>query len=103
VPDLRGKTLEEAKALLEENELQLGAYDFDEQPTDDNIGKFVVFTQSPLKGSDAIDGDEVTIMLTRNLNHKLQEMAETRSASAPKEEIIEVENNDQDSIDDEWF
>ena len=103
VPDLRGKTLEEAKALLEENELQLGAYDFDEQPTEDNIGKFVVFTQSPLKGSDAIDGDEVTIMLTRNLNQKLQEMVETRSASAPKEEIIEVENNDQDSIDDEWF
>jgi hypothetical protein len=63
----------------------------------------VVFTQSPLKGSDAIDGDEVTIMLTRNLNQKLQEMVETRKSYAPSEEIIEVESNNQDSIDDEWF
>ncbi len=102
VPDLRGKTLEEAKALLEENELQLGAYEFDEQPTDDNIGKFVVYTQSPLKGSDAIDGDEVMIMLTRNLNRKLQEFVESQYSGAT-EEVLETETNNQDSIDDEWF
>jgi len=102
VPDLRGKTLEEAKALLEANELQLGAYDFDEQPTDDNIGKFVVYTQSPLKGSDAIDGDEVMIMLTRNLNRKLQEFVESQY-SGGTEEVMETETNSQDSIDDEWF
>ena len=100
VPDLRGKTLEEAKALLEENELQLGAYEFDEQPTDDNIGKFVVYTQSPLKGSDAIDGDEVMIMLTRNLNRKLQEFVESQYSGAT-EEVLETETNNQDSIDDE--
>jgi len=102
VPDLRGKTLEEAKALLEANELQLGAYEFDEQPTDDNIGKFVVYTQSPLKGSDAIDGDEVMIMLTRNLNRKLQEFVESQYSGAT-EEVMETETNSQDSIDDEWF
>ncbi|MBR3407305.1 MAG: PASTA domain-containing protein [Paludibacteraceae bacterium] len=102
VPDLRGKTLEEAKALLEENELQLGAYEFDEQPTDDNIGKFVVYTQSPLKGSDAIDGDEVMIMLTRNLNRKLQEFVESQYSGAT-EEVLKTETNNQDSIDDEWF
>ena len=102
VPDLRGKTLEEAKALLEENELQLGAYEFDEQPTDDNIGKFVVYTQSPLKGSDAIDGDEVMIMLTRNLNRKLQEFVESQYSGAT-EEVLETETNNHDSIDDEWF
>lgn len=102
VPDLRGKTLEDAKALLEANELVLGAYEFDETPTDDNIGKFVVYTQSPLKGSDAIDGDEVMIMLTRNLNRKLQEFYESQG-TAPEEEILEVQTNSQDSIDDEWF
>lgn len=102
VPDLRGKTLEEAKALLEENELVLGAFSYDEQPTEENVGKFVVYTQSPLKGSDAIDGDEVMIMLTRNLSQKLQSFYES-SGGVSEETIIETPAADQDSIDDEWF
>lgn len=104
VPDLRGKTLEEARAILEGAELLLGAYDFDEQPTDDNIGKFVVYSQSPLKGSDAIDGDEVMIMLTRHLNQKLQEFYESQSVYSSSEEVLQNQNTmHQDTIDDEWF
>lgn len=103
VPDLRGKTLDEAKEILEANELSLGAYEFDEPPTDDNIGKFKVYTQSPLKGSDAIDGDEVMIMLTRNLERKLTEFYESQSVDAAKEEVMAVDTTDQISTDDEWF
>ena len=103
VPDLRGKTLDEAKALLEANDLVLGAFNYDEQPTEENMHKFVVYTQSPLKGSDAIDGDEVMIMLTRNLGQKLQSMYETTCGTVTEETIIENPGADQDSIDDEWF
>ena len=103
VPDLLGKTLEEAKAILEANELTLGAYEFDEPVTDDNMGKFKVYTQSPLKGSDAIDGDEVMIMLTRNVERKLQDIYETRSAEESKEEIAQPDTIDQLNEDDRWF
>lgn len=80
VPDLKGMTYEEAKQKLEECELVLGTYQCDEEFTEENFGKFVVYTQSPLKGSDALDGDEVAIMLTRNLQQKLQQ---TASSSVP--------------------
>lgn len=101
VPDLKGKNLEEVKLLLEEAELKLGSYVFDEEPTEENMQKFVVYTQSPIKGSDAIDGDEVAIMLTRNLQRKLAEISAANSAEAIVLEAPEV--NEQDTIDDEWF
>ena len=105
VPDLRGKTLEEAKALLEANDLVLGSFNYDEQPTEENMGKFVVYTQNPGKGSETFDGDEVGVLLTRNLSQKMQSMYETSGGgtTVTNEVIMETPAADQDSIDDEWF
>ena len=105
VPDLRGKTLEEAKALLEANDLVLGSFNYDEQPTEENMGKFVVYTQNPGKGSETFDGDEVGVLLTRNLSQKMQSMYETSGGGTTivNETIMTTPAAEQDSIDDDWF
>ena len=101
VPDLRGKTLEEAKALLEANDLVLGSFNYDEQPTEENMGKFVVYTQNPGKGSETFDGDEVGVLLTRNLSQKIETSG--GGTTIVNETIMTTPAAEQDSIDDDWF
>lgn len=67
IPDLRGKTLSQARALLLGQYLTLGRYDFDEEPTDETRDFYVVYTQSPEAGEMRLEGTQVSIRLSTDL------------------------------------
>ncbi|MBR1480338.1 MAG: PASTA domain-containing protein [Paludibacteraceae bacterium] len=67
VPDLRGKSLIEARALLLGCYLTVGMADYDEEVTDDNREQFAVYRQSPAAGTMLLQGSHVDISLSTDL------------------------------------
>lgn len=67
IPNLRGKTISEARSLLLGQYLTLGHYEFDEEPTDETRDLFVVYAQNPDAGEMRLQGTQVNIRLSTDL------------------------------------
>lgn len=67
VPNLSGQDMVAARSYLLVKHLTLGSYEYDEEPTEDNLNDFVVYWQSPAVGSSVREGTGVNIRLSRNL------------------------------------
>ena len=73
VPDLRGKHLYEIRSLLLGQRLTLGAYTYDEEPTDDNRDEYIVYAQQPDAGMSLLEGSSVTVQLSTNIEKAVTE------------------------------
>lgn len=67
VPDLRGKTLAEARAILLHSYLTPGMTDYDEPPTDENRDRYVIYSQTPAAGQFLLEGSRVDILLSQDM------------------------------------
>ena len=67
VPNLLGLSLMDCRSLLLASHLTLGAYEYDEEPTDETAAKFVVYEQTPTGGGMLREGSMVNIKLSRNV------------------------------------
>lgn len=66
VPDVRGKTLQEARSILLSNYLTLGAVNYDELPDSENAGLYIVYSQTPGADTPLQEGSRVDISLSKN-------------------------------------
>jgi len=66
VPDLTGRTLADARALLLATRLTLGSYEYD-TPPEENEDDYVVYSQEPAPGEELREGQSVSIRLSTNL------------------------------------
>ena len=73
VPDLRGKSLTEARALLLSSYLTVGIVDYDEEVTDENREMFTVYRQSPAAGTSILQGSHVDVSLSTDLEKAVTE------------------------------
>jgi beta-lactam-binding protein with PASTA domain len=81
VPNLCGKTLQEARSILLGKYLTLGIYEYDEAPTDETESLYKVYQQEPNAGKIVLEGSRVDLYLSKDL----------------EKAIISVENtNDED-------
>lgn len=67
VPDLLGKTKEQIRTELLAARLIPGSVEYDEEVTDENTAKFVVYQQSPRAGQDILEGSRVDVKMTTSL------------------------------------
>lgn len=67
VPNLCGKSLQEARSLLLARYLTLGIYDYDEPPTEETESLYVVYKQEPSAGTVILEGSCVDIYLSTDL------------------------------------
>ena len=67
VPNLLGLSLMDCRSLLLASHLTLGAYEYDEELTDETAAKFVVYEQTPAGGGMLREGSMVNIKLSRNV------------------------------------
>ena len=71
VPNLVGLSLTNCRSLLLASHLTLGAYEYDEEPTEETREKFVVYEQTPTVGGILREGSGVNIKLSRNIEKAL--------------------------------
>lgn len=64
VPDLRGQSLQDARACLLNSQLIIGAYDYDVEPTEENEAQYMVYQQSPEAGTRILEGSIVNISMS---------------------------------------
>lgn len=67
VPNLCGKSLQEARSLLLSKYLTLGIYEYDEEPTEETESLYMVYKQEPTAGTVIIEGSRVDLYLSTNL------------------------------------
>lgn len=67
VPDLTGRTLEDARSQLLNMHLTLGTIDYDIQPAETGDELYVVYLQNPHGGSELKEGQSVSVHLSKNL------------------------------------
>ena len=66
-PELRGKSLQQTRAILLSRYLTLGAVDYDREVTEENRDSFVVYSQNPVVGEKIIEGTRVDIQMTTDI------------------------------------
>ncbi|GAA3535212.1 Stk1 family PASTA domain-containing Ser/Thr kinase [Amycolatopsis ultiminotia] len=99
VPDLNGKSPDEAKALLEQNKLKIG--DTNQQTVDkeSDVGKVV--SQNPTANSSAAEGSTVDITVGSQVAYKQVPNTVGKDYTTAKQEIedagFQVQRQDQDS------
>lgn len=67
VPDLKGKSLQDARSYLRSLYLTMGTYTYDEEPTEENIDQYVVIQQTPQAGEQVLEGTRVDMKLSTNI------------------------------------
>lgn len=67
IPDLVGKNKTDARSFLLHSRLILGAVEYDTELTPENDSLFVVYEQSPLAGTEILEGSRVDIRMTKSL------------------------------------
>ena len=70
-PELRGKTLYEARALLLGSYLTVGAIEYDREVTSENSDSFVVYMQEPFVGTMILQGSRVDLQMTTDMEKAL--------------------------------
>lgn len=67
VPNIIGKTLDEARTWLLANSLSLGGIEYDIQPTEETQAQYVVYHQTPGSGTIVVEGSNVNIKLSTDI------------------------------------
>ena len=67
VPNLCGKSLQEARSLLLARYLTLGIYEYDEPPTEETESLYVVYKQEPTAGTIIVEGSRVDLYLSTDI------------------------------------
>ncbi|MCQ2345961.1 MAG: PASTA domain-containing protein [Paludibacteraceae bacterium] len=73
VPDLRGLNQRDARQLLLNNRLTLGAAEYDAEVTEENADRFVVYSQSPAADEMYLEGSSVSVKLSMDLEKTVTE------------------------------
>lgn len=95
VPDLVCKTYQEAKLILESNNLNLGTVERDQTVTDKYTS--YVWLQDPGEGSSIRFGEQVKIRLTQNIPDDCEENElEAPRGETPKIDTTKVEEEDEE-------
>lgn len=66
-PDLRGKSLHDARAYIRSFYLTFGSYVYDEEPTEEDIEQYIVYQQTPEAGEQVLEGTRVDIKLSKDI------------------------------------
>lgn len=67
VPNLCGRSLQEARSLLLSKYLTLGIYEYDVEPTEETESLYMVYKQEPAAGSIILEGTRVDLYLSTDL------------------------------------
>lgn len=67
VPALIGKSLEEARSWLFAHKLTIGTVVYDIEPTEETKSEFIVYSQTPASGEVVLEGTNVNIKLTMDI------------------------------------
>lgn len=67
IPTLIGKSLEEARSWLFAHKLTIGTVVYDIEPTEETKAEFIVYSQTPESGSIVLEGTNVNIKLTMDI------------------------------------
>lgn len=67
VPDLRGMSLKEARSLLLHERLCLGSHTYDIDPTEETESQYIIYSQKPLSGSNALEGSGIEVWLSTDI------------------------------------
>lgn len=81
IPDITGKTLEEAKKILAERKLRIGRITY--QPSDKTPG--TVVDQYPRKDKSAVENTPIDVFVTQKRKEKKEEFLEEVETDKPKE------------------
>ena len=71
VPNLLGMSLPQARSTLLKIGLTIGAYDYDVEPTPQNIEKYIIYRQSPNDGVTLQEGSTVNVRLTTDIERAI--------------------------------
>lgn len=71
VPNLLGMTLAQARTTLLKIGLTIGAYEYDVEPTPQNLEKYIIYHQSPTEGATLQEGSLVNIRLTTDIERAI--------------------------------
>lgn len=66
-PSIVGKNLEEARSWLFSHQLSVGMVEYDTPPTEETIHEYIVYTQSPESGTIVVEGTNVNIKLSLDI------------------------------------
>lgn len=67
IPNIIGKSLEDARAWLLANSLSLGSVEYDIPPTEETQSQYIVYQQTPESGTIIVEGSDVHIKLSTDL------------------------------------
>lgn len=77
VPDLRGRSVKEARRMLLDHRFTLGTCTYDEQPTEETEELYVVYQQEPVAGKLYLEGSSVSINVSTDLEKTITSDTET--------------------------
>ena len=67
IPAVIGKSLEEARSWLLSHRLTMGVVEYDEPPTEETQGQYVVYSQTPESGTISVEGSSVNLKLSLDI------------------------------------
>lgn len=67
IPNLMGRTLDEARKWLLQHALTVGMVEYDIPPTEENKQQYIVYSQKPESGDVAIEGSYVNLKLSLDI------------------------------------
>lgn len=77
VPDLRGRSVKEARRMLLDHRFTLGTCTYDEQPTEETEELYVVYQQEPVAGKLFLEGSSVSVKVSTDLEKTITSDNET--------------------------
>ena len=67
IPNIIGKTLEDARSWLLAHSLSLGSVEYDIPPTEETQSQYIVYQQTPESGTIIVEGSNVHIKLSTDI------------------------------------
>lgn len=67
VPNVLGKTLEEARSWLMAHALTVGIVTYDIPPTEENKAQYIVYSQDPESGTTIVEGSSINLKLSLDI------------------------------------
>ena len=67
IPNVLGKTLEEARSWLMAHSLTVGIVSYDIPPTEENKAQYIVYSQTPVSGTLVVEGNSVNLKLSTDI------------------------------------
>jgi beta-lactam-binding protein with PASTA domain len=67
IPNIIGKSLEDARSWLLASSLSLGSVEYDVPPTEETQSQYIVYQQTPESGTIIVEGSNVHIKLSTDI------------------------------------